>query len=75
MLYFKTLIHPVGHLYYSRNGPPYQSLRQYRRTFETAGKSGTQIERIISTFQIAESMDSGATFANGRASCVLEIDL
>ena len=35
----------------------YQSRREYRRTRETAGKSGKQIERcVISTFQIAESM-------------------
>ena len=35
----------------------YQSRRKYRRTCETAGKSGKQIERcVISTFQIAESM-------------------
>ena len=31
--------------------------REYRRTCETAGKSGKQIERcVISSFQIAESM-------------------
>jgi hypothetical protein len=35
----------------------YQSRREYRRTCETAGKSGKQIERcVISSFQIAESM-------------------
>jgi len=35
----------------------YQSRREYRRTRETAGKSGKQIERCVSsTFQIAESM-------------------
>ena len=35
----------------------YQSRREYRRTCETAGKSGKQIERcVISTFQIAESI-------------------
>ena len=34
-----------------------QSRREYRRTCETAGKSGKQIERcVISSFQIAESM-------------------
>jgi hypothetical protein len=34
-----------------------QSRRQYRRTCETAGKSGKQIERcVISSFQFAESM-------------------
>ena len=34
-----------------------RSLREYRRTYETAGKSGKQIERcLISSFQIAESM-------------------
>ena len=39
----------VSHLYLSR--------REYRRTCETAGKSGKQIERcVISTFRIAESM-------------------
>jgi hypothetical protein len=57
MIYAKALIHPLGHLYYRRNGPLYQSRREYRRTCETAGKSGTQIERcIIASFQIAESM-------------------
>jgi hypothetical protein len=35
----------------------YQARRHYRRTCETAGKSGKQIERcVISTFQVAESM-------------------
>ena len=35
----------------------YQARRAYRRTCETAGKSGKQIERcVISTFQVAESM-------------------
>ena len=35
----------------------YQSRREYRRTCETAGKSGKQIERcVISSFRIAESM-------------------
>ena len=35
----------------------YQARREYRRTCETAGKSGKQIERcVISTFQVAESM-------------------
>ena len=35
----------------------YQSRREYRRTCETAGKSGKQIERcVIATFQIAQSM-------------------
>jgi hypothetical protein len=35
----------------------YQSRREYRRTCETAGKSGKQIERcIISSFRVAESM-------------------
>jgi hypothetical protein len=35
----------------------YQSRRKYRRTCETAGKSGKQIERcVISTFQIAENI-------------------
>ena len=35
----------------------YQSRREYRRTCETAVKSGKQIERcVISSFQIAESM-------------------
>jgi hypothetical protein len=36
---------------------PCQARREYRRTCETAGKSGKQIERcVISSFQIAESM-------------------
>ena len=35
----------------------YQSRREYRRTCETAGKSGKQIERcVISSFRVAESM-------------------
>jgi hypothetical protein len=35
----------------------YQSRRECRRTCETSGKSGKQIERcVISTFRIAESM-------------------
>jgi hypothetical protein len=36
---------------------PYQSRREYRRTCQTAGKSGKQIGRcVISTFQIAQRM-------------------
>ena len=35
----------------------YQSRREYRRTCETVGKSGKQIERcVISSFQIAQSI-------------------
>ena len=35
----------------------YQSRREYRRTCETAGKSGKQIERCaIAGFQVAEGM-------------------
>jgi hypothetical protein len=35
----------------------YQARREYRRTCETAGKSGKRIDRcVISTFQIAESI-------------------
>ena len=35
----------------------YQSRREFRRTCETAGKSGKQIERcVIATFRIADSM-------------------
>jgi hypothetical protein len=35
----------------------YQARREYRRTCETAGKSGKQIERcVIASFQVAESM-------------------
>ena len=35
----------------------YQARREYRRTCETSGKSGKQIERcLISTFRVAESM-------------------
>jgi hypothetical protein len=35
----------------------YQSRREYRRTCETAGKSGKQIERcVFASFQVAESM-------------------
>jgi hypothetical protein len=46
----------------------YQARREYRRTCETAGKSGNQIERcVISTsFQIAESMDFAANLANAN---------
>jgi hypothetical protein len=36
---------------------PPQSRREYRRTCETAGKSGKQIERcVISSFRVAESI-------------------
>ena len=49
--------------------------REYRRTCETAGKSGKQIERcLISSFQIAESMGFKATFANGKTCCASEIE-
>jgi hypothetical protein len=35
----------------------YQSRREFRRTCETAGKSGKEIERsVIASFRIAESM-------------------
>ena len=35
----------------------YQSRREYRRTCETAGKSGKQIERcVIASFRVAESI-------------------
>ena len=35
----------------------YQSRKEYRRTCETAGKSGKRIERcVIASFQVAESM-------------------
>jgi hypothetical protein len=35
----------------------YQSRKAYRHAYERAGKSGKQIERrVISTFQVAESM-------------------
>ena len=35
----------------------YQSRREYRRTCETAGKSGKEIERsVIASFRVAESM-------------------
>jgi hypothetical protein len=45
----------------------YQARREYRRTSETAGKSGKQIERcVIASFQVAESM---ANFANGSTFC------
>ena len=41
----------------------YQARREYRRTCETAGKSGKQIERcVISSFQIAESMSFKGEF-------------
>jgi len=34
----------------------YQSRKEYRRAFETAGKSGKRIERcVIATFQTAQS--------------------
>jgi len=34
----------------------YQSRREYRRTCETAGKSGKEIERcVIASFRVAES--------------------
>ena len=35
----------------------YRERREYRRTCETAGKSGKQIERrVITSFRIAESL-------------------
>jgi hypothetical protein len=35
----------------------YQSRKEYRRTCETAGKSGKQIERrVIASFRVAGSM-------------------
>jgi hypothetical protein len=41
----------------------YQSRREYRRTCETAGKSGKQIERcVIATFQVAESRGTRGEF-------------
>ena len=41
----------------------YQSRRDFRRTCETAGKSGKQIERsVISTFRIAWSIGSKGEF-------------
>jgi hypothetical protein len=44
----------------------YQSRREYRRTCETAGKSGKQIERcVISSFQVAESMGFKGDFRQG----------
>ena len=53
----------------------YQSQREFRRTCETAGKSGKQIERcVIATFRIAESMGFEATIANGEIYCESEID-
>ncbi len=43
----------------------YQSRREYRRTCETAGKSGKQIERcVISTFQGAMSLEFKGNFAD-----------
>jgi hypothetical protein len=49
--------------------------RKYRRTCETAGKSGKKIERcVISTFQVAESMGFKGGFANGRTYCELAIE-
>ena len=52
----------------------YQSRREYRRTCETAGKSGKQIERcVISTFQVAESMGFKASFGSGSTFCGLAI--
>jgi hypothetical protein len=53
MLY-SVMIRLVGYLYYGRNG---QSRSAYRRTCESAGKSGKQIERcLILTFRVAESI-------------------
>ena len=55
----------------------YQSRRAYRRTCETAGKSGKQIERcVIASFQVAEmgGIDGGLTLHGGSvraAYCVL----
>ena len=44
----------------------YRSRKEYRSVCQRAGKSGKQIERcVISTFQVAKSMASKATFASG----------
>jgi len=53
----------------------YQSRREFRRTCETAGKSGKQIERcIISTFSdCRKHWASRANFASGKTSYALEI--
>ena len=41
----------------------YQSRREYRRTCETTGKSGKQIERcVIASFRIAERMGFNGDF-------------
>jgi hypothetical protein len=52
-LYFQSVASTVSLLRFHR----YQSRREYRRTCETAGKSGKQIQScVIATFRIAESM-------------------
>ena len=53
----------------------YQARREYRRTCETAGKSGKQIERcVIASFGSPRAWALRANFANGRTCCGSEID-
>ncbi len=54
---------------------PYQPRMEYRRTCETAGKSGKQIERcvIISSFQFAESMGFKRDFRRRQLKALMVI--
>jgi hypothetical protein len=53
----------------------YQSRREYRRTCETAGKSGKQIERsVISSFRIAAGMGFKGVCVSRRICCESDID-
>jgi hypothetical protein len=53
----------------------YQARQEYRRTCETAGKSGKQIERcVIASFRIAESMGFKGDFRQWEDLRELEID-
>ena len=48
----------------------YQSRRQYRRTSERPNKGNKAIEReLISSYQVAQSWDSTATFGRGSTCC------
>jgi hypothetical protein len=52
----------VGHLYHAR--------RQYRLVCERPNKGNKAIEReVISSYQISQSLDLGATIASGSTCC------
>jgi hypothetical protein len=48
----------------------YQARKQYRRVCERPNKGNKAIEReVISSYQIAQSLGSTATFASGNTGC------